>query len=264
MKGEDILHAMQDIKEEYIEEADLDHPRAEKERKIFRIRPAWIISAAAVFFVLVGAYAVMRRPGGASATSNSAEGYAQEAAAEAEEDTANPDEDAGLYTAAKETEEKETEEAAEAVIAEEAADEEGENAIQIENPFIQCGTLDEAQKIAGFSIDVGAIAEMYSEAVTETVIRAVEGEMIEVLYFSGGEELFRVRKGAGTEDISGDYTAYDEEEHMLKDGADVTLLGNDGGFSTAKWTDGKFTYAVLSGENALPREEMGRLVEGLG
>ncbi|HAY64315.1 MAG TPA: DUF4367 domain-containing protein, partial [Ruminococcaceae bacterium] len=47
-------------------------------------------------------------------------------------------------------------------------------------------------------------------------------------------------KSPGTEDNSGDYTVYAQEETLEISGNAVTLKGNDGAYSLAVWTDGSY------------------------
>ena len=82
---------------------------------------------------------------------------------------------------------------------------ESEN-VQIPNPWQECGSLEEAGKLAGFSF---------------TAPETVDG------------------------DISGDYNTYDVAEEQTIDGHTVLCKGNDGLIYTATWTDGTYSYAVM-------------------
>ena len=80
---------------------------------------------------------------------------------------------------------------------------------QLANPFTDTDTLEEAQEIAGFEIEVPAAVSLY----TVVSYRAIEGEMLEIIFSDRkGEEGYRIRKAAGEDDISGDYNEYAKEK----------------------------------------------------
>lgn len=118
-----------------------------------------------------------------------------------------------------------------------------EETAQIPNPFIDCETLDEAAKIAGFEMTVPEEMEGYDKP----VINTIENEMIQVIYYKGEDEV-RIRKGAGSEDISGDYNEYAETDSVTVEGMQVTIRGNDGKASVATWTNEEYTYSITVGE----------------
>jgi len=114
------------------------------------------------------------------------------------------------------------------------------NSAQIPNPFVECSTLEDAQKLAGFSMTVpGKMPEGYSES----AIRVIENKMFEVIYTNGDLEI-RIRKGTGNEDISGDYSEYSEMNTISIGKVQVTMKGNDGKVNVAAWSDGEYTFAI--------------------
>ena len=72
----------------------------------------------------------------------------------------------------------------------------------------------------------------------------MNGEMIQVIYLNGDERLF-VRKAAGSDDISGDYNVYSESQTVQIGDYTVTMEGENGEISLAKWSFGGYTYAVM-------------------
>ena len=114
---------------------------------------------------------------------------------------------------------------------------------EIANPYVDCETLEEAGELAGFDISV---PDEIDGGYTQGTIQAVENEMIQVIYTTEAGEEITLRKGTGTEDISGDYTAYAEENTLDVDGTSVTARGNDGLVYAATWTDGTYTYAITA------------------
>ena len=129
-----------------------------------------------------------------------------------------------------------------------------ENNVQIPNPFIDCASLAEASQVAGFEMRAPEAVGEYDRV----SISAIDGELIDVLYESG-DDTVRVRKGAGTEDISGDYNSYAEAAVSKVDGMEVTMKGDAGKVYLAVWTSGEYTYSV-SASAGMSRREMADLI----
>lgn len=119
----------------------------------------------------------------------------------------------------------------------------GGGSVEIPNPFVNCETTDEAGKLAGFEIAVPEELAGYDGR----AIRAMEDSMIEIIYQNSesGKEV-RVRKGTGSEDISGDFNSYAETESAVVDDLQVTLKGEDGNVSVATWTDGTYAFSITT------------------
>lgn len=131
-----------------------------------------------------------------------------------------------------------------------------EENVQIPNPFIPCATLQAAADIAGFSLDAPDAYEAYDR----TVIQAIEGEMIEVIYEDASEnEGLRIRKGVGTDPISGDYNRYDSEETQTIADISVSVRKNGDLIFVAEWTDSGYAHSITS-EDGLTADELETLV----
>ena len=105
-------------------------------------------------------------------------------------------------------------------------------------------SLDEAEAAAGFDLAIPDAVDGCSEK----QFRAMDADgdkMIEVIYASGEDEIARIRKAPGAEDISGDCNTYTTIEEQTVDGHTVLCKGNDGLIYTATWTDGEYSYAVM-------------------
>lgn len=134
--------------------------------------------------------------------------------------------------------------------------------VGVPNPFEIVDTLDEAAKIAGFSLEVPTEYADYKTA----LIQVIEDDMIEVIYFDDIEkthEGLRVRKAKGSDDISGDYNEY-KEENLVKVGElEVTEKGNDGNISIATWTDGTYSYSINVDEAILNTDDISNLISNI-
>jgi len=136
---------------------------------------------------------------------------------------------------------------------------------QIANPAVEYSSLEEAETAAGFELEVPAAPEGY-----ETVVyQVIDGSMIEVIWLNGSyesdnaTEAYRIRKAAGTDDISGDYNDYDEVNKVTINNNQVTMKGNKGKVYVATWTDGEYTYAVDIDMdwNGLPADDVSNIIK---
>ena len=131
---------------------------------------------------------------------------------------------------------------------------------QIPNPFVEVKNLDEASKIAGFTLEVPETYEDYKKQ----VIQAIENDMIEVIYFNDTDnEGLRIRKAKGTDDISGDYNEYKDVETVKVGDVEVTEKGSDGDIAVVIWNDGTYSYAIDAGEAKLNSEAIANLIANI-
>ncbi len=116
----------------------------------------------------------------------------------------------------------------------------------IANPWLDSGSLKEAEEDAGFEI---TIPDAY-EGATPSAYRSMSGNMIEIIYKDASDaEIFRVRKSSEIGDISGDYNVYDVEKDIdLKD-LTITMKGNGDDIFTATWTKDNYSYAITVDES---------------
>lgn len=129
----------------------------------------------------------------------------------------------------------------------------GSGSAQIPNPFTSCADMDEAAKVAGFSMTL-------PELDGEVVYRAIEKDMIEIICTMdpGGE--VRLRKSVQTGDISGDYNQYASETEVTVGDVTVTRKGADADtVSTATWQKDAYSYAITT-ETGLPADRVAELV----
>lgn len=123
---------------------------------------------------------------------------------------------------------------------------------QIPNPWQEYKTVSEAAKATGISFSAPEKLEGYKVS----HVQALDG-IVEVRYSNGSNEI-RVRKGKGTDDISGDYNVYKNVSEKKIGGNTVTLKGNGDGVSSATWTNGTYSCSIYS-ENELTN----KLVESI-
>lgn len=114
--------------------------------------------------------------------------------------------------------------------------------VQIPNPFKDCETIADAEKITGFSVIVPTtIPAGYSQ----DSIRAAKDGMVEIIYVNG-ENMLRFRQGKGSEDISGDHNKYKENDTISVGSLQLATKGDNGKINVATWAEGEFTFAITS------------------
>lgn len=127
--------------------------------------------------------------------------------------------------------------------------------VQIPNPFVEYGTLADAAKAAGVELTVPDVLN----GSDGRVFQAIENDLLEVIYRKGEDETARIRKAAGSDDISGDYNVYAQVDTVTVNDAQVTLKGDAGKVSLATWTAEGYTYSI-SVEGGISSSDMTRLV----
>ena len=127
---------------------------------------------------------------------------------------------------------------------------------QLPNPIVDCDTLADAAKLTGFELTAPDALDGYD---TRTV-QAIDNKLIQVAYTSGEHKLL-IRKAAGEDDISGDFTAYDETGTVTVGSLSVLMKGEKGMVSVATWADGGYTFAVEAQDIPMTTDAISALIE---
>lgn len=133
----------------------------------------------------------------------------------------------------------------------------GITGVQIPNPWQEYKSVSEAAKAAGISF--AAPAKLGKHKLS--YIQATDG-IVELSYTKAGNEIC-IRKGAGTEDISGDFETYKNVTEKTINGSAVTLKDNGEGVISATWTDGNNSYSLHS-EIGLTTKFVESIISGIG
>lgn len=115
-----------------------------------------------------------------------------------------------------------------------------ETAVGLPNPWVEYESFEAAAESAGFELRIPYIPE----ELEITAIRLIEGSLLEVVYELEGNSIV-YRQGPGEEDVSGDYTEYEEAVTEKIEGTEVsvTYKGNGGLVSLMTWQNAGFSYA---------------------
>lgn len=136
----------------------------------------------------------------------------------------------------------------------------------IANPFIECKSMDEAAKAAGFDMTAPDSIEDYEEK----TVQVMEGDstnsaMIEVIYSDGKDNEICVRKAKGNDSISGDYEEYAQKKLVDVGDVKVTMKGTKNFVNVAEWTEDGYTYSIGAyGSSGLSVAYMTGLVSEIG
>lgn len=128
---------------------------------------------------------------------------------------------------------------------------ESENSLEIPNPIVEYTSLEEAETGTGIPLSINAdLLNMYQYH----NISGIPEDLIQVKIYDNREgtesnkELL-IRKGVGTQDISGDYNIYDSSIEVQIDNVAVTFKGTGETFNLAIWNDGEYSYSVPMSSN---------------
>ena len=115
--------------------------------------------------------------------------------------------------------------------------------VQVPNPLTAHQSLDALETAVGFTFQAPTPPVGY-ETTTYTDIGGTLAQVV----FSKGEHLITYRVSKGTENNSGIYAEFENQEvaNMAPNG--VTYQGNDGAFQLAIWTNGEFVHSVYTSE----------------
>lgn len=124
---------------------------------------------------------------------------------------------------------------------------------KLPNSFEDVASLEDAEKAAGFTFRAPDTLNGSDNVVYRVL---TEGDkMIEIIYLKGEEEVARIRKAPGSEDISGDYNEYAETTVAERSGISVKLKGKDGKVMTASWNLDGYSYS-LTNDSGMEAEEI--------
>ena len=122
----------------------------------------------------------------------------------------------------------------------------------------ECASIDELSQALGFAVKAPSVLPFEPE---QTAYSAMFEEFAQIDYSAGSASLC-VRMASGTEDVSGDYNEYAQEETAEVGDWNVLLKGDGSGVSLATWTDGVYAYSI-NADPAISREDMLRMVESM-
>lgn len=133
--------------------------------------------------------------------------------------------------------------------------------VEIPSPWMDCETIADAEKLAGFTV---ILPKTIPDGYTQKTIEAVKDDMVQIIYEKGENQLV-FRQGKGSDDISGDYTEYKENNSLTIGDLKVTAKGNGGKINLATWVNGGYTFAISvnPGEKGLDNQAINDMISGM-
>ena len=126
------------------------------------------------------------------------------------------------------------------------------------NPWVDAENQEDAQQQAGFTIQLPS--SLPSEYGAPS-FRVIPEDILEADYAGTGDGQIVIRKAAGTEDPSGDYSQYSHSQQVKTGGVTIKMKGNDGAVCLAVWQDGEYAYSIdIYEASGITVEEMTRMV----
>ena len=126
----------------------------------------------------------------------------------------------------------------------------GGDMVGMANPWTDTATLEEAVKGAGLeSFVLPQVYSCFADSHSEGLFRYMDG-LVEVILDDVDNRLV-LRKGLGSEDISGDYNMYPEEWDINWKGLNIHCRGEKGNVRTACWFFNGCAYSLSFNADAL-------------
>lgn len=125
---------------------------------------------------------------------------------------------------------------------------------QIANPWTEVKTMEEAKDMAGFDLKLPEIPAEYGKKMIQ-VLDSADAPTIEVIFWNSDDKEIRIRKAPGTDDISGDYNVYAQEQKVQAENREMTLKGENDKVFLATWTEDGYTYSMYV-ETGISADEM--------
>jgi len=130
--------------------------------------------------------------------------------------------------------------------------------VQLPNPILEHGTIDEAQKVVGFTFDTPT---KLPEGYTQSGITTIAKKIAQVFYKNGESIIaYRVSKESG--DISGDYNKYSSEQTITIDKIPVTAKGEKALIRVAYWTKDDISYSITS-VHGVSEEQLSKMIQSI-
>jgi hypothetical protein len=112
--------------------------------------------------------------------------------------------------------------------------------VEIPSPWVDCESIADAEKLAGFTV---ILPKTIPDDYTQKTIEAVKDDMVQIVYKTGENQIV-FRQSKGSDDISGDYTEYKENNTLTVGTLKITAKGNGGKVNVATWVNGEYAFAI--------------------
>lgn len=116
-------------------------------------------------------------------------------------------------------------------------------------------TVEAAKEATGYEFETPS---MLGDSYNLSKIRVIESRLVELTYSSDDHQvIFRVDRGS--EDVSGDYTVYEQTRTIELNGIEVICKGDKENDYLATWADEHYSYSLMAREG-LPSESFESMI----
>lgn len=123
------------------------------------------------------------------------------------------------------------------------------------SPVIDCTTLEEAEGLAGFTINVPKKINGYGKQ----HISVINNSIIQIIYGSNKKSLC-IRKTAEESNLGSDNIQYEEIKKIKIKSLQVTMYGKNGKINSAVWAKDGFLYSINT-KSSLSRTKMKKMIK---
>lgn len=123
------------------------------------------------------------------------------------------------------------------------------------SPVIDCTTVEEAEDLAGFTINVPKKIKSYGKR----HISVINNRVIQIIYGSNKKSLC-IRKIAEESDFVSDSIQYEEIKKVKIKGLQVTMYGKNGKINSVIWAKDGFFYSINT-KTSLSRTKMKKIIK---
>ena len=116
----------------------------------------------------------------------------------------------------------------------------GEKKILISNPIINVESIEELKKAVPFEL---VIPNKLPNEYKVNHISIISGELVEIVYSDGSNKI-TYRTAKGKDDVSGDYTSYEESDDIKIDDMEVKVKGSKSLINLATWQSVNYSYSL--------------------
>lgn len=128
----------------------------------------------------------------------------------------------------------------------------------VNNPIVMVNDIASLKNMVSFELEVPI--ELPSGYNIEN-ISVISGKLVQINYSNGNDKII-FRTASGTEDISGDYTAYETSEITNTGDLQINLKGNKSLINLAAWTQNGVSFS-LSFSNGMEKEAVMSIIENM-
>ncbi|GMQ57012.1 hypothetical protein AN1V17_14060 [Vallitalea sediminicola] len=129
---------------------------------------------------------------------------------------------------------------------------------EIVNPYIEYNDIESAEEILGYDIMIPTIIP---EDYTISNIVIIDNNILSINYETVSEKI-TYRTSKGNDEISGDFTNYEDVNQIEIDTKNITLKGNDNKIHLVSWNYDEQVFSIYS-DQGLSQDQVINIIENI-